>query len=418
MIQNLSALFVASFLVNLANAAITTLIGILVANEGGTQGEVSLIATAYAAGFAIGCLATPGQASRIGVIRTYAMAAALATITIVGMDIGHSTTSWAVLRFVMGASIAAVLAVSDSWISSTARDGTLGRVIAVYSIVLGFASVVSQLVFLWLGDDADQLTLFFAILMNLSVVVLVGSGVPQPPAPEASPKLLVFSMPSLTAGTAAFVSGFCVAVITSVMPFSLSVYDVPVDRIAAAVLFLYLGRLIFQWPIGLLSDRLDPRLLIALLTIPLIVFCIFDILYGPSEGRRLSGEEGQLMLVVTLTMALLIGAMIFPMYSVSSTLAFSRAEPGSVIRVSTTLLIIYSLGSILGPASIAALSPLVGDYAFSISTLAVNVLLLLIAAFRLHQRTPPEEPSSTLPVPGTSLDMIQAAGEIAEEAAS
>ncbi len=159
--KQLSALFFASFLVNLANAAISTMLGILIANEGGSQGDVSFIAAAYSIGFGVGCFAAPNLARRSGVIRTYAAAAAIATITIIGLEALDNTFSWAALRFVMGASIATVLAVSDTWINHEAPKDRRGQVIALYSIILGLASIGSQVVFLWMGSDAESLILYF-----------------------------------------------------------------------------------------------------------------------------------------------------------------------------------------------------------------------------------------------------------------
>jgi hypothetical protein len=45
----------ASFLVHASNAAITTMIAIVVAQRGGEQSDVSLIAACYALGFMLGC---------------------------------------------------------------------------------------------------------------------------------------------------------------------------------------------------------------------------------------------------------------------------------------------------------------------------------------------------------------------------
>lgn len=171
--KQLSALFVASFLVNLANAAISTMLGILIATGGGSQGDVSFIAAAYSIGFGLGCFAAPNLARRSGVIRTYAAAAAIATITIIGLEALNNTLAWAALRFVMGAAIATVLAVSDTWINYEAPKDRRGQVIALYSIVLGLASIGSQLVFLWMGSDAESLILYFAALMKIRLPSLL-----------------------------------------------------------------------------------------------------------------------------------------------------------------------------------------------------------------------------------------------------
>jgi hypothetical protein len=52
----------ASFLVHASNAAITTMIAIVVAQRGGEQSDVSLIAACYVLGFMLGCFVAPSQA--------------------------------------------------------------------------------------------------------------------------------------------------------------------------------------------------------------------------------------------------------------------------------------------------------------------------------------------------------------------
>jgi len=171
-LTELSPLMLASFLVQVSNAAITTMIAIVIAQRGGEQSDVSLIAACYALGFMVGCFAAPSQVFRVGLIRAYAAAAAVVTISIVGLELLEGTGLWAFLRFMMGASIAAVLAISDTWMNSNTPNNLRGRVIATYSIVLGVGSLASQMIFLIVDAGADGLILMFAVIMNFSVVLV------------------------------------------------------------------------------------------------------------------------------------------------------------------------------------------------------------------------------------------------------
>lgn len=394
------------------------MLGILVANEGGTQAEVSLIAAAYSLGFGLGCFAAPQLVRRNGVIRTYAAAAAIATITIIGLEASDDTLAWAALRFFMGASIAAVLAVSDTWINHETPEGGRGQVIAIYSIVLGAASIASQFVFLWMGADAERLILLFAVLMNLAVAVIATTRSEQPVLPETKTAAKVFTMPSTTAGTGAFVSGFSVAGIVSIIPFYMTSHGVSVTLVATFVMLLYLGRLAAQWPIGLLSDRFDRRAVIAALTLPTLLIALTEVFLGEGEGRALSGELGRLIQAIGILVPVLLGGAIYPLYSVASSLAFDRAEEGTMTEVSATQLLLYSAGSVLGPGVVMLTSSVFGDNALSVCLFAANGALLLTAVFRLRRTEPPTESTPAMPVPEGSLTMAQAVGEIAEDAAA
>ena len=86
-LSSLAALMGSSFFVHLANSAITTMIALVGAQQGGAQSDVAFIAASYSTGFIFGCFLTPRHVARIGLIRAFAAAAAVLTISIVALDI-------------------------------------------------------------------------------------------------------------------------------------------------------------------------------------------------------------------------------------------------------------------------------------------------------------------------------------------
>ena len=415
----LSPLMVASFLVQVSNAAITTMIAIVIAQRGGEQSDVSLIAACYALGFMLGCFVAPSQAYRVGLIRAYAGAAAVVTMAIVGMELLEGTGLWAFLRFMMGASIASVLAISDAWMNSNTPSNLRGRVIATYSIVMGVGSLASQMIFLLVDAEAEGFVLMFAVVMNFAVV-LVAFTSSSPPTIQSPPKkrFRILTITSMTASIAAFVSGFAVVSIISLLPFYLTEHKVPAELVAMALATLYLGRLLFQWPVGSISDRLDRRTVLVTLSAVVAAIMILMVLVEARDGRVLSGDLGPLMQGGAFLMTLLLGGMLFPIYSVASSLAFDRAEGRSMIDISTSLLVIYSLGSIAGPFTIMAISEVIGELAFPICILVACALIIGTGLFRkVSVAVPSEQMPSTVIIPESSVEMVQAAAEVAEEKA-
>lgn len=413
----LSPLMLASFLVQASNAAITTMIGIVIAQRGGEQSDVSLIAACYALGFVFGCFAAPSQIFRVGLIRAYAAAAAVVTMAIVGLELLEGTLLWAFLRFMMGASIAAVLAISDAWMNSNTPGDLRGRVIAIYSIVLGVGSLASQMIFLVADAETEDLVLMFAIVMNLAVV-LVALTSSSPPTMEAPPErqFRILTITSKTASIGAFVSGFAVVSIISILPFYLTEHGVAGELVAMSLATLYLGRLIFQWPVGSLSDRLDRRTVLVALAAVVAAQMVLMILVGTDDGKIFSGANGPLMQGAAFLFILLLGGMLFPIYSVASSLAFDRAEGRSMIDISTSLLVIYSLGSIAGPFIIMAVSEVIEEPALPVCILVACALIIGTGLFRkVFRVVPTEHVSSTTITPESSIEMVQAAASVVEE---
>jgi len=416
----LSPLMAASFLVQASNAAITTMIAIVIAQRGGEQSDVSLIAACYALGFMLGCFVAPAQVFRVGLIRAYAAAAAVVTMAIVGLELLEGTGLWAFLRFMMGASIAAVLAISDTWMNSNTPGNLRGRVIAIYSIVMGVGSLASQMIFLVADAETDDLVLMFAVVMNFAVV-LVSLTSSSPPTIEPPPKrqFRILTITSKTASMAAFVSGFATVSIISILPFYLTEHAVAGELVAISLAALYLGRLIFQWPIGSLSDRLDRRTILVALSAVLAAAMVGMILVGARDGEAYSGALGPLIQGGVFLYTLLLGGILFPIYSVASALAFDRAEGKSMIDISTSLLVIYSLGSIAGPFTVMAMSEIIEGPALPVSILVACALIIGTGLFRkISVAVPTEHMAATVIFPESSVEMVQAAAAVIEEQAN
>jgi MFS family permease len=72
----------------------------------------------------------------------------------------------------MGFAVAVTTAVTDAWINDKTPDDRRGRVIAIYAMVLGVASVLSQMAFFFLDAGSNGFVLMFAIAMNCAVVLV------------------------------------------------------------------------------------------------------------------------------------------------------------------------------------------------------------------------------------------------------
>ena len=151
------------------------------------------------------------------------------------------------------------------------------------------------------------------------------------------------------------------------------------------------------------------------LAIPAILVMIAVAVIGDGEGRAFTGAQGSIVQTFAFLSPVLVGAAIFPLYSVSSALAFDRAADGTTTEVSSTLLLLYSIGSVVGPTTVLATSSVVGDNALQWCVVAVNLVLIAVAFLRLSRIQAPEEPSPSVPIPENSLKMVQEAGRISEE---
>jgi MFS family permease len=406
----------ASFFVQFSNAAITTMIGISIAASGGSQSDVALVAGCYSLGFIIGCFVSPSRIQRVGLIRAFAAGAALLTITIVGLEIFDGVGAMALIRFMMGMSVALVLAVSDSWINLISPSDKRGRVIAVYAIVLGAASIASQMVFLFLDSVTNGFVLVFAITMNISVVLVAMTSASAPQVVRVSGRSRTFFIRvPLVPAVNAFAAGFVTTSFVSIVPFHLANSGVEENTVAMMLAALYLGRLLFQWPVGMISDRLDRRLVLAGLALGAGLLAILWLATDSGGGRYLGDTTGSLHTAVGLIYVLLLGGMIYPIQSVATAVAFDRAEEGNLPQTATTMLGLNSVGSILGPFMVMVVGGGLGDSALMVCILILCSAACLVSLVKKASAEAPEQKGSVMAASQNSVEMAEIAAELAEE---
>jgi MFS family permease len=419
-VSNITSLLGAAFFVKASNAAITTMIGIVIAQRGGEQSEVALIAACYSAGFLAGCFLSPQQVARVGLIRGFAAGAAILTISIVGIDMTNSSAAWALLRFLMGASMAAVIAACDAWINETTTNEQRGSVIAIQSIVYGLALLASQMVFLLL-DAGEDFVLVFAITMNLSVVMVAMTSASAPKIVRIKSRTFgSFAPVSAAVSVSAFASGFMIASVVSLVPFYFASNGVPSDVVAMVLASVFLGRLVFQWPVGRVSDRLDRHTVLAGLCASLCLIVVGILLFisltNAGEGRAVSGDLGLPFQIFTFACCVLLGGTLYPLYSVTSALAFDRAEGRSKLEVSTTILAIHTIGAIVGPYTVILLDTILAGYALWVGLLMMSGLIVLVSTVKRIVVESPQQQTPISPLqPESSLEMNQVAAELARE---
>jgi fucose permease len=144
---------------------------------------------------------------------------------------------------------------------------------------------------------------------------------------------------------------------------------------------------------------------------------LVTILPNSYEGQFISGELGNINQAVSFLALLLLGGALFPMYSVASSIAFDGAEGRSIVDISTSLLIAYSVGSIAGPFTIMLASRMLGDSALHVCVLVVCSLTLFIALFRraTTEEAPEKTPSAATAAPVTSVEMAHAVADQVQE---
>ena len=371
----LTALFLGSAFLLLAgglNGLILPLRGQL---EGFSAASLGLLGTGWAIGYVAGCLRTPALVAKVGHIRAFGVMCALAAITVLLSLIFLTPYVWIPLRAVSGFCFAGAAMIVESWLNERTEKSSRGRVFGIYTMVNLAATTLGQMI-LTAGDARGFL--FFVLAAIFYCMALLPTALSATTTPTAlvsvsldlpalwrnSPiavfAVLMVGVSNSTFGTLAAVYGARVGLTTSEIALFASI---PILAGAAA-----------QLPIGILSDRHDRRLvLIGTAALALLVDAVFV----------LSGITSPTFLLVNVAV---FGTAVFAMYPVIVAHANDHAEPGTFIQVSGGLLLVYGVGSIIGPTAAGFAIMTLGPESLFMTTGAAHILLLTFALIRLRAR--------------------------------
>ncbi|SDQ93513.1 Predicted arabinose efflux permease, MFS family [Pseudovibrio sp. Tun.PSC04-5.I4] len=381
---SLYAIIMASALAQLASSALMTTLPLRIAGVGGSASEAGFIAAAYSLGFMAGCMRGVRMINRIGHIRAFAGAAGLTALLLLLFKNTESIILWSALRFFMGAAFAVLFATSDAWLNETIKDEVRGRVLSANSILIGAMAILSQIFVAQFSEvPLQMMELLSAVLLAAVVMLCMTHSVPPRTYKSKRIKLKDIWAQSPVAVLGSFCSGAIVTSLLTIVPFSLSKAGVGGSTTALMIAMLYIGRLLFQWPIGSLSDRIDRRWIILgsslLITTIMLTFLVADPFAGWNSGFL---KNYQLLAILGVVL-LFLGGLSFPLQSICVAHAFER-KPESSVALSTYLLFIWAVGSVSGPTAISVISPLLGSKTPDILLSTLSGSLALFTAYRLY----------------------------------
>ncbi len=346
------------------------------AAEGWSHVEIGALGSAYYIGFVAGCLGGPYAILRAGHIRAFAAAVSLAAAAIAAHPLWVVFPAWFVLRLVIGASLAALYLIIESWLNDRATNASRGVIMSAYIVVNFVAITVGQLMVTLYSVAAFQLFAIASLSMSLATipVALTRSAQPAPiTLVSFRPRALYDASPVGVIGVTAIGvanGAFWALGVVFAVGAGLTTRQAAIFMSVATV-----GGALMQWPVGRLSDRIDRRLvLVALLAAAALVGVLLALLpLWPSAW---------------LALAFLFGVATLPTYSIAAAHAYDHAAAGTYVETAAGILLANACGAIVGPLVAAALMQRTGSATLFLFTAAVQVGLAGYVLLRLRQNAP------------------------------
>ncbi len=370
-------LLLGMLLLMLGNGLQGSLLGVRGSTLGFSSVEMSLVMSAYFAGFLIASRVTPNMIRRVGHVRVFAALGSFVSAALLLFPTIQDPIAWILGRVVIGFCFCGVYVTAESWLNNSATNENRGQALSAYMIVQMLGIIIAQGLLVVPDPSGYLLFVIPSVLVSIAFAPILLSISPTP-AFESTKRMTLAELYSVSplgcVGMflmgSVFAAQFGMAAVYATEA-GLSIGQIPIFTAA-----FYVGALLFQYPVGWLSDRADRRMLIALSALIAGLASLMGMFFGGS-------------FYVLVAAAFLIGGLSNPLYSLLIAYTNDFLEHEDMAAASAGLLFVNGVGAIAGPVIIGYAMQVMGPPGYFILLAVVLLALTGYAVYRMTQRPAP-----------------------------
>lgn len=371
------ALLFGVFLIMIGNGMQSTLMGVRGGLEGFSTFELSIVTSAYFVGFLIGSRMASSFIRSVGHVRVFAALGSFMSAGLIAFPIFVDPWAWALVRLLLGFCLSGVYVSAESWLNDKATNTTRGTILSAYMLAQTFGMVGAQALVGVIPVETFTVFAVASILVSLSFAPILLSASPVPFAENIKPmslKRLYRTSPLATVGTL-MLGGVFAAQLGMASVYG-SEIGLSTGRITLFVASIFVGSILFQVPVGWLSDIFDRRLLILGVAVVGGVGSLIPWLFGPSFP-------------ILLGTGVIMGGMASPLYSLLIAYCNDYLELEDMPAASGGMIFIYGLGAIAGPLITGQMMDFIGDDGFWLFIAGTFLAIAAWCAYRMTVRSAP-----------------------------
>ncbi|MEQ1956345.1 MFS transporter [Mesorhizobium sp. CN2-181] len=376
-------------LVAVGNGLLFAYIPVKLGIEGYAPTWAGSILTGLSAGGLLGCLLTGPLVRRVGHARSYLLFSGLIVLANALVAVRVDGPVWIFARALYGFAISGLFIVAQSWLNDAVGNAIRGRVMAIFYVayvvglgagafLLGFADIESP--------DAP---IFGIIFTALSILPVGLTNLAQPPAPQGASVAWRKAWRISPVGIAGMLAvGGLSMMIAGFAPIHATAKGYSQSQVATLMSAMPLGTLMFQFPLGWISDRTDRRYVLIAAALLVAVMGVVAIRF-----------DGGALLTIILIYVIWSGAS-DSIYSLSSAHGNDRASKDDLVTLSSTMLFAWSVAGFLAPGLGTVLTALYGTQSFIYVAIAIAACFAGFVFWRVLKSppVPAEETGSFAPM--------------------
>jgi len=381
-VSTLLALLLGFGLMQMGNTLQGTLLSIRAGIEGFSPAQIGVVGAGFWVGIVIGSLRCGKLIQSVGHIRAFVALGAVASTAPLLHLLVVDPTAWVAARALTGFCFAGLFIVVESWLNGVATDETRGQITSVYAMTGLLAGIVGQLLLPATDPKGFRPFCIVAIIIAFALVpiALTRAVAPTHAGGNARINLRALFHQSPLGLVAASLCGVTTSAFFTLGPIFAQSRGLDTGGVAAFMASGTLGSFLMAWPLGLLSDRLDRRLVIvgAAVTAAVTLFTMMALV--PNDAPRW---------ILYLCVAVF-GGTIVPTYSIVMAHVNDAVGKGEFVAASGGLLIMQGAGAAVGPV-IAGLAMSTFQHGLSFTLIATQILMAVWGVYRMTRRAVPPE---------------------------
>lgn len=299
---------------------------------GFSQTLIGLSGSAYFAGFLTGALMIPPVIARVGHIRSFSALMAIFLSSFLILSLISEGLFWVLVRFILGAVMCGAYTVIESWLADQSDAERHGRVLSVYTAIVLISMAFGQYLLGLTGANPLYPFIFVSLLVGLAIVpVSLTRSLAPAPVPATRVNFFKLYRRSHTAFAGALGSGVVMGGFWGLGAIYALGQTSDAGFVPAFIAANIIGGALAQYPIGMASDRIDRRYVLAALCAA-SGFSAFGLVFATSKELLLLG-------------AFAFGAFANSLYAVSLAKAADNSKREEFVTIGSSVLLLNALGS-------------------------------------------------------------------------
>lgn len=286
----------------------------------------------------------PALTHRLGVRNIILICLAISIVCLILLRSYLNIWFWFPVRFLFGASLGVLFVVSEFWVNSLAPEHERGRILGLYTTAMSAGFAVGPVILAVVGTAGWAPFAILIVLMALaSIPVLWGAQGAPILEHSSSVNLGKYLRIAPTAMLAAAVFGALETGVFNFMPIYSVRNGISENAAAISLTAVALGNMLLQYPIGMLADRFDRKLILLLCA----VVGFFGIASLPWLVNS-SGLTGGSPILLYLSLFIW-GGTLTGLYTVGLTLLGQRFQGSALISANAAYIVLYEIGALAAP---------------------------------------------------------------------